>query len=1024
MEENSLPNALPTPDLPGEERRQETEKNNETKNKVLTISAPEEVTVSPDSRSLLSLTDGESSTYSSEVTEDDESSSAASSSDEDENEELSLSNRIMQEIQDGTYTCLVCTSEIDAFSKIWSCAGCYRVYDLDCIRDWALRGSSTDKSNKNWRCPACNIETNVVPQKFTCWCGKVKNPDPNELMPFSCGNPCNEPYEDCVHRCGSQCHPASHPVCGAMGPVMNCACGKSHRQLPCLITPYKEGWKCNEPCNTVICPLGHRCNHNNVGGCHSGFCGSCEATIDTVKCYCGKHDDLTIKCFERNPKNCSDPGNTLSKWVGYTDCGETTTIYHDCGIHSEVFNCEPLPTEKLICNFSPARVKTCQCGKTSVDQAKRTKCTDPIPECDNVCGKKLSCGCFCKAKCHSGECICYNLLDVKCSCENHTFSVPCRFIQAGYKPKCKHKCTVLLNCRKHYHKEVCCAYEQIAQRREREKKKAVRNGIRSSLVDENDIMTVEPAHICTQPCSRLKSCGVHQCEAFCHSGPCGTCYESSNDDLICNCGKTIIEAPVRCGTKLECHEQCIRSKECGHRLETHECHPDNIQCPKCTKLVTKECNCGNKKDMPNVLCSQLNVSCGKVCKVTKNCGHPCLKVCSESCTKKNVHASSSVCQSLCGKVRINCPHACKQKCHSNKVGKSKNCDAVRCSEEVTVQCECGNKSKTLKCGASLIDKSTIGTFLDCDEECLAIKRDNELKNAFNIVGKDITDDEMQQISLEEEIEYMDSVMAVYQRQKLWCSRIESQMRSFVVNYFRELESNSEGSEDIDIPMMKKSLHFPPASSPQRKFIHELASAFKLYSESLDEEPLRTTFVVITKSTVIPRLRLEEAILRKQEIINEYLRNKEIKQNQIQSSLCNAILIQDVFFGITKEILELELLKVASQNKRLNDLELHWIKGSTYCMVSKSKIMNMDTASENDLYLIMKSFKQVVRDKSLAFDCKLCLVDESVEHVLKTDEQIRILDEDLAFEEVNVDVEKEKEFEVHIHQEPQAETVLF
>ena len=145
------------------------------------------------------------------------------------------------EIQDGTYVCLVCTGEINKDSQIWTCHQCFRVYDLDCIQDWAVRGSSTNKTSKEWRCPSCNHATKVIPKVFTCWCGKLINPEHNVLMPFSCGSMCNYKYASCVHSCTYICHPGQHPICGATGPMMKCHCGKESRQLPCLITPYDEG---------------------------------------------------------------------------------------------------------------------------------------------------------------------------------------------------------------------------------------------------------------------------------------------------------------------------------------------------------------------------------------------------------------------------------------------------------------------------------------------------------------------------------------------------------------------------------------------------------------------------------------------------------------------------------------------------------------------------------------------------------------------------------------------------------------
>ncbi|KAL6454679.1 LOW QUALITY PROTEIN: FAP1 FKBP12-associated protein 1 [Candida maltosa Xu316] len=892
--------------------------------------------------------------YDNDPTTPDQSESESDESDSDSEEDIpdeSLGTTILREIQEGTYICLVCTGEIDQHSKIWTCIECFRVYDLDCIQDWAIRGSSTNKTSKEWRCPSCNHATNKIPKKFTCWCGKITNPDKNTLMPFSCGNSCNYKYDDCIHNCLSICHPGKHPICGAMGPMMKCKCGKDTRQLPCLITPYDKGWRCEEECTVPVCDLNHKCGK----GCHAGFCGLCQENV-TMKCYCGG-SELSLKCHEKVLKKCTDANG--DSWIGIGSCGQTQKTYYDCNEHFELRSCQPPISHVRKCKFSPDVITTCYCGKTKVDVKHRTKCTDPVPECNNVCGKLLPCGCRCKFKCHEGECECISVLDIKCECGHESYLAPCKYVQSGMRPKCDHKCSVLLNCRKHYHRVECCPSEKIGIARERERKKAIRNNTRSNF--REDDMSIEAAHICTRTCNRLKSCGKHECQALCHSGPCDVCLESTNEDLVCHCGKTIIPAPVRCGTELVCHEQCIRQPPCGHRPEHHECHDDSVSCPKCTALVTRECDCGAKSDLPGILCSQERVSCGKMCMVPKDCGHACLKTCSADCTKKDIHASSKNCQSYCKKVRTSCPHLCKLKCHFNKVGSSKNCDVVRCTEEISVTCECGRLTKKIKCGASVNEPSAIGK---CDETCVAAKRDAALRAAFMGTPEESTD---------ESIPYSEDVLTTFSKQKSWCSKIESIIRTFISDYNTQIENG--------VSSPKKSYHFPPMTAPQRKFVHELGAAFNAYTESQDIEPKRSVFFVITRLTTVPAITIEQALEHQAELEAEKNRVKEMKQEDIDEALFNGIVIQDLFFGVTIEDLERELRPLC-QGKE--DYILQWLKDSIFMFYSPDKFKNMDIEEENGLYLLVKSFKKVLRDKSLAFDCKLCLVDGSASFILKTD----------------------------------------
>lgn len=1062
--------------------------------------------------------DASNASDASDAFDDSDASDASTSSyDSDSDSDALLAATILAEIQAGTYTCLVCTSEIDARSKIWLCGACYRVYDLDCIRDWALRGSSTDKVKRHWRCPACNAETLAVPLRFTCWCGRVTNPDANALAPFSCGNPCGAPYADCVHRCALQCHPALHPVCGAVGPVMACKCGKHRRQLPCLITPYRDGWHCDEPCGTVVCQRGHRCRQGGTGGCHLGFCGACREGVP-ARCYCGKSEEV-VECGGMVPKRCvpaskaaapadtaatatatraaaaesssssdaaavseSGPaatgaaasggdcaasggpdgsdgsdGSDSSRWIGMFACPASTTLFHDCGIHLETLPCQPLPPTPPACRLSPTRITTCPCGAHRVDalllatgQPPRTACTDPVPTCASPCNKLLPCGCRCLAQCHPGECVCYNKLEVKCRCQLQTFVVPCKFVQQGFEPRCHHKCLVLMSCRKHYHRDECCAYEQTAQRRERAARKAVRNGARVLLAAHDDeIMTMEAVHICMQSCNRLKLCGRHRCQALCHLGPCGVCLELSNDDLVCHCGRTVVPAPVRCGTKLACPYQCQRAQPCGHPQLPHACHDDAVACPKCVKLVVRPCDCGRNAAVPNVVCSQTRVLCGNVCRVAKRCGHACGRVCSEECTRGE-HAPSLACQSVCKRIRRLCPHACPAKCHATKRGVSPECDVTVCKEMVEVRCQCGRRRESAACGASARSDSRIDLVLACDEECAQARRDSELRRAF-----EAGDDAARQRLLEEEVEYPDSVMVVFAKQRMWCGRVEQQIRGFVRKQLppaqlppaqrlpaqlaaesptdslsttespaelpaiesasTELALGAESASATDspaeplatesssatesasaaapalAPIATRMLHFPPGNEAQRRFIHELAETYHLYSGSQGSEPHRLAFVVVTAATAAPRLTIEQATARKDAIISEYNAARELKQTMIQESLCNAIFIQDAFFGATQAVLahEVRALVAASGFSAFGDAEVHWMNASNYCVVSPLTASAMTPTLEAQLYQLMRALKQTIRDKSLAFNCKLCLVDAQVEHVLKTDEQIRV-----------------------------------
>ncbi|KAF3992509.1 hypothetical protein FT663_01374 [Candidozyma haemuli var. vulneris] len=876
----------------------------------------------------------------------EEDSESDPEDEEVEQNDESLASTIVQEIDEGTYVCLVCTCEIDRHSKVWNCRNCYRVYDLDCIRDWAQRGSSTTEQ-KTWRCPACSFEQKKLPSSFTCWCGRITNPKADSLIPFSCGNPCNKKYPHCVHSCSSVCHPGKHPECGAMGPVMNCKCGKHKQQLPCMVTPYKAGWQCEEPCKTKVCMLGHDCSK---GQCHSGFCGPCKTKID-VSCYCGQKE-MNIQCKEFHPEVSY---KNDEKFIGGAKCDSITIQYYDCGEHFEELECQPLAKDKPHCKFATDVVNSCYCGKTPFDSLKRTKCTDPMPACENVCGKKLKCGCFCRAQCHDGPCVCTSMIETKCECQSNSFIVPCKALQQGFKPRCLRKCSAPLSCRQHTHRERCCPYEQVALKREREVKKQLRNKTRTNFDDQ--VLTMEPVHICTRTCNQLKSCGLHRCEALCHSGPCGVCYESSNDDLVCNCGKTVIPAPVRCGTKIECHEQCIREKSCGHPQEPHECHEDDSNCPRCTTLVTKKCNCGDK-EIKKVMCSIESVSCGKICTVKKDCGHPCNRACSKDCTEGK-HADVATCHSLCRKIRKTCPHICVRKCH---YAFSSPCDSFKCNQPIEISCMCGRITREVSCGASNAQETRIGTILECNEDCGRVKREEELRQIFNVSPKAF------------ENPYVESTLDVFKRQKNWCSKMEKIMRDFVSDY-QDLKAAGAPA--------KNSYHFPPMTKPQRDFIKEVASSYKLYSESQDKEPTRAVFIVVTERTEVPKMTILQAIEKEREIELKKLQLEELKLTQLDEKLYNSLMIRDTFFGVNEASVKKAVSEILSTHEGYEEFDIKCMKESTFVFYAPS-LQEMDKEKEDNLYMLSKTFKSMLREKLIAFDCKMCLVDDDITEILKVD----------------------------------------
>lgn len=920
------------------------------------------------------------------------------------NGENDLRSSILKEIGSSSYVCLVCTDYITPSSKVWSCHHCYRTFDLDCINDWALRGSST-QDDKSWRCPSCNHIHTKIPKVYTCWCGKSINPTINVLEPHSCGNICGSPLKTCSHECSLHCHPGPHiEKCTALGPNLKCHCGKHSKQLPCILTPYDKGWSCEEICNDIL-PCGlHKCKSK----CHSGFCDDCNEQI-SAQCYCGKSSEI-IDCNERLPKKSEFNGKT---WIGSFQCDIPCDQLFDCGIHKCHLNCHQITKGVHKCPNSPANLIYCPCGKSKINDLldkPRTSCLDPIPTCDSICGKRLPCGHKCYWKCHEGECApCYRSVDVDCKCGFTHFSIACALKVQGYTPTCTYKCNAKFNCKRHYCTKLCCEFRQIAFDRSKLIKKQLRNNvITNSIVEQVEF---EAVHTCQKECNQLLSCGKHRCKETCHPGACGPCLESSSEDLVCNCGRTIVPAPVRCGTVLPlCPYQCIRSKDCGHRPEPHHCHENDVNCPKCTVLVTKRCQCERHALVTNVMCSQDRVSCFKMCGKKLACGvHECKKVCHKpgDCQKK--------CVEKCLKIR-KCGHPCQQICH---FGRPCNED-LPCQEHVIVTCNCGRRKQPLLCytvsnmikdskekklsemgiddDLQDVDDSSFVPHIPCDEVCEKERRNKLLFDALGLNPVKAKDTEVTLKMRTIESIYSPFVLSIYSKQSTWCLSIEnifSQLLAHTIESSFKSLSNSE---------IKQSHHFRPMKQIQRKFIHELAESWGLFAESHDPEPHRSVFVKLLKSSQIPDIGLKEA----HEIYQQYktiekkkAQEKSVKETaqttQNNNAYYNGIIIKDVFFGITVETVEAALYDLWTGKKLdengneilkyplIKNAKVEFIRENMYVFYGDDCVEDEKLAQENEIKELCSLFNVRVKEKNLALKCLIAKVDVSENVVLEINE---------------------------------------
>ncbi|SCV00890.1 LAME_0G12662g1_1 [Lachancea meyersii CBS 8951] len=868
-----------------------------------------------------------------------------------------------------SYQCMICTVEMDYTCHMYNCPKCYRVFDYECIREWALKSSKKSASN-TWKCPNCYFEKREIPlnNRHSCWCGKSVNPEPNPLNPNSCGQTCDAPV--CVHGCAKTCHLGPHPTCMRTVKI-KCLCGKQSKDVFCSEAPKnQESFRCKKRCGLLL-PCGlHTCQRE----CHSGLCGDCPETINCeVKCYCGLESKASVACKDVMIQAKSHD-HSGKEWIGVFPCKKVRTVEYACGAHSFTEPCQSPPSlgSRIPCPFSPTSLKTCPCGRNPLKDlnSKRTSCTDPIPTCESICGKLLKCGKHrCPFQCHTGECMqdCTCVDKIPCSCNAKTFLVPCKFEN---KPQCNTKCESLMSCRRHRCMERCCEGRELARKREK-----------STFLtrDKLDESRVEAQHICLKQCNLKLACGRHYCQRKCHPGSCPPCLESDSNDLLCPCGKTVVPAPVRCGTTLpRCFHPCIKTLqgplECGHPPMPHYCHPLNEPCPSCTAPVFKRCKCG-KNEKVRTLCFQDDVSCGQICgQKLPNCHHICQKTCHE----EGQHQTE--CKQVCGAPKGFCEHSCRYRCHPGR-----SCPDKPCTENVKVKCICGHRTANRVCGAHSEQASASEHVLDCNEECEIAQRRMDLMEAFGIQEKGVEASERLEslrhlaetvLTFQElHLPFTEASLSIFARQSNWCSQIETTLIKLM--------------QDKQRP----SLHFKPMKPAQRHFIHELAQAFNLYCESQDQEPKRSCFVKKTATSAGPTLSLAEALPlyqsfraaqknRKLKEIERSITTKIInftagqEENPAPLAKLNGLLVRGVFSGVDEGTIA----------TRMHQFLKHTLlKDSRYTKLESGDILicaeNYAKASPNvefDIQRVIGHLNVFVQEEVLAENVVSCEVSQVLE----------------------------------------------
>ena len=569
------------------------------------------------------------------------------------------------------------------------------------------------------------------------------------------------------------------------------------------------------------------------------------------------------------------------EWTGIFECTNVCTRPFDCGYHTCEKSCHPQDAQPGHCPRSPDVVSHCPCGKTAISEltnSPRLSCQDSIPNCDKSCGKTLNCGHVCEQVCHAGECSsCLRKVQIGCRCGRTTSTSICH--QGIVEPpQCMRVCRATLSCGRHACDERCCPGERKAAERQVSKRK--QRPIDSAPRPVEDGFEAE--HICTRMCGRPLKCGNHECQELCHKGPCGSCREAIFEEVSCDCGRTVLDPPLPCGTRPPpCRFQCERPKTCGHPQVQHTCHLDNERCPKCPFLVERQCMCG-KKTMKNQQCWLQDVRCGEICGRKLKCGsHFCRKTCHRLGVCED--ADGQPCQQPCGKPKKVCGHPDENPCHAPYTCK----EDKPCPSKIFITCICQAQKQEAKCGASKSSEGNSNKTLLCNEECARLERNRKLALALNI-------DQSAHVDGGDHIPFSEETLVLYQSFPKWGTQQEREFRVFA------------GAED------EKRLRFKPMPSAQRSFLHHLAEDFGLDSESMDPEPHRHVaifktprFVSAPNKTVgdCVRIRMSQRSLNAKASITDA--EKKTRANEVGEPF-NAFVITAPRFGLTIDEVKAEV----------------------------------------------------------------------------------------------------------------------
>ncbi|CAH8607346.1 unnamed protein product [Schistosoma rodhaini] len=613
-----------------------------------------------------------------------------------------LRSNLIDGLRNSTYQCMICISEIRVTDPIWSCATCYHIYHLSCIRSWAKKSfqehNIESDSSPVWRCPSCQTTYDLSPQliSYRCFCGRTKNPEfhPARMtIPHGCDQVCNKVKRitsesslsdyQCTHLCTELCHPGPCPPCLATI-TLSCPCGKSQRSATCGDPNLQP---CGQICKRQLsfnCATGF---HTCLSTCHYGSCNPCQWIIETA-CFCGQDNNVKLICGSNEIRKCTfstkDLQTLRTNFVEFQS-KMTSNNYSDILKLQQISITDDL---SLCANDDLNSSLSSQLSKHDSHNTDSTRIVDdnneqitsssllsvkigPSFSCNRVCDRQLSCKNHkCSNFCHSGECPPCALDPAWC------LTCPC-----GKTPLTKLVSTG-------------CLY-----------------GNRQSCTD--------PLPTCPNICGRPRPLCGHTCSEYCHIGPCPPCKLSIS--LKCRCGQSSKVITCQEFSKLSdkegvpelcCQRVCKKKLICGrHKCKTLCCNDTMHSCPEiCGRRLSCQlhyceeqchsgpcnscwrgviyselvCRCGHTILHPPQPCGSSAPECNQPCSLAHNCDHPVKHTCHMEpkcppCTvimdkvcpgghgvqfKVPCFQEVRSCGRICNKPLPGCSHLCQRKCHA------------------------------------------------------------------------------------------------------------------------------------------------------------------------------------------------------------------------------------------------------------------------------------------------------------------------------------------------------------------------